>query len=51
LETRRRKPELLGAAADQGWWVLWDHDPALAISRLERHKSREFVTCEGRPLL
>jgi glyoxylase-like metal-dependent hydrolase (beta-lactamase superfamily II) len=43
LDTRRRKPELLGRAADQGWWVLWDHEPAFAGSRLERHKTREFV--------
>jgi len=48
LETRRRKPELLGAAADQGWWVLWDHDPHIAVSRIERHRTREFVVAEGR---
>jgi glyoxylase-like metal-dependent hydrolase (beta-lactamase superfamily II) len=51
VETRRRKPELLGEAADRGWWVLWDHDPAVAISRLERHSKREFVTQDGRPQL
>ncbi len=51
METRRRKPELLGAAADGGWWVLWDHDPTYAISKVERHKSREFVVCEGREKL
>lgn len=48
LETRRRKPELLGAAADQGWWILWDHDPAIALSRIERHRTREFVIVDGR---
>ena len=51
IETRRRKPELLGMAADQGWWILWDHDPAFAVSRLERHPSREFVVCDGRSQL
>lgn len=51
VETRRRKPELLGEAADRGWWVLWDHDPAIAISRVERHPKREFVIVEGRERL
>ncbi len=51
IETRRRKPELLGAAADGGWWILWDHDPAVAVSRLERHKSKEFVVCQARERL
>ncbi len=48
IEIRRRKPELLGAAADGGWWILWDHDPAYAVSRLERHKTKEFVVVEPR---
>jgi len=48
LETRRRKPELMGAAADQGWWVLWDHDPLVAVSRVERHRTREFVVSQAR---
>jgi glyoxylase-like metal-dependent hydrolase (beta-lactamase superfamily II) len=51
VDTRRRKPELLGEAADGGWWILWDHEPAFAVSRLERHKSREFVACDTRPTL
>jgi glyoxylase-like metal-dependent hydrolase (beta-lactamase superfamily II) len=51
LETRRRKPELLGAAADGGWWMLWDHDLQWAVSKLERHKSREFVICQQREQL
>jgi glyoxylase-like metal-dependent hydrolase (beta-lactamase superfamily II) len=49
LDTRRRKPELLGAAADGGWWILWDHDPAVAVSQIERHRTREFVVVDGRP--
>ncbi len=51
VETRRRKPELLGEAADAGWWILWDHEPAFAVSRLERHKLREFVACDTRSKL
>jgi len=51
LDVRRIKPELLGAAADHGWWVLWDHDPQFAVSRLERHRSREFVPTDARALL
>jgi glyoxylase-like metal-dependent hydrolase (beta-lactamase superfamily II) len=48
METRQRKPELLGEAADCGWWLLWDHDPNLAVSRIERHATREFVATDGR---
>lgn len=48
LELRRRKPQLLGEAADRGWWVVWDHDPKIGVSRLERHKSREFVLSDAR---
>lgn len=51
LETRRRKPQLLGEAADGGWWVLWNHDPQTAVSRVERHSRREFVAVDGRPSL
>jgi glyoxylase-like metal-dependent hydrolase (beta-lactamase superfamily II) len=51
LETRRRKPELLAEAADRAWWLLWDHEPGFAVSRLQRHKSREFVACETRSTL
>ena len=48
LETRRRKPELLGEAADRGWWVLWDHEPTVAVSRLARHAGREFIVTDAR---
>ncbi|HTU26663.1 MAG TPA: MBL fold metallo-hydrolase [Pirellulales bacterium] len=51
METRQRKPKLLGEAADKGWWLLWDHDPNIAVSRVERHGSREFVASEGRARL
>lgn len=51
LEVRRRKPELLGRAADNGWWVLWDHDPDVAISKIERDTEREFRITDARPTL
>jgi len=46
LETRRRKPRLLGQAADEGWLVLWDHDPDYAACRLARDPKREFAMTE-----
>jgi glyoxylase-like metal-dependent hydrolase (beta-lactamase superfamily II) len=46
LDTRRRKPEILGRAADENWLVLWDHDPDMAAARLARHAKREFEVVE-----
>ncbi len=46
LDTRRRKAELLGRAADEGWLVLWDHDPHMAAARLARHEKAEFQVVE-----
>jgi glyoxylase-like metal-dependent hydrolase (beta-lactamase superfamily II) len=43
METRRIKPELLGQAADKGWWLLWYHDAQVAASRVVRDPNREFV--------
>jgi glyoxylase-like metal-dependent hydrolase (beta-lactamase superfamily II) len=51
LDTRRRKVELLGRAADEAWWVLWNHDPRLAVSRLARDAKREFVPVDSRTAL
>lgn len=47
VETRRRKPELLGMAADLGWWVLWNHDPKFAASRVARDAKREFIATDA----
>ena len=47
LVTRRRKAELLGQAADGGWWVLFDHDPDTAAARLERDPRKEFTVAEA----
>ena len=46
VETRRRKPEILGEAADRNWWVLWYHDPRVAASRLRRDPRREFLVVD-----
>jgi len=51
LETRRRKPQVLGEAADRRWWILWNHDPKIAVSRVERHPKREFIITEARAKL
>ena len=46
LLTRRRKPELLGRAADENWLVLFDHDPKFAAGRLARDERKEFTLVE-----
>lgn len=48
LETRRQKPRLLGQAADEGWLMLWDHDPDTVACRLTRDAKREFAVVEPR---
>ena len=51
LETRRRKPLLLGQAADEGWLLMWDHDPKIAAGRIARDPDREFVVTDPMPAL
>ena len=51
LDTRRRKPALLSQAADEGCWVVWNHDPRVAVSRVARHPKREFVAIDRREAL
>jgi glyoxylase-like metal-dependent hydrolase (beta-lactamase superfamily II) len=46
METRRRKPQWLGRAADEGWWILWNHDPRVTASRVVRDPKREFAPIE-----
>lgn len=46
LETRRKKPALLGQIADNGWTILFDHDPTMAGCRIARDEKREFVITE-----
>jgi glyoxylase-like metal-dependent hydrolase (beta-lactamase superfamily II) len=47
LEVRRRKPLILGEAADGDWLVLLDHDPEHAAIRLKRDDEREFRIVES----
>ena len=47
LQTRRKKPELLGQIADNGWLALSDHDPDHAAARLQRDKKRDFSVAEA----
>jgi glyoxylase-like metal-dependent hydrolase (beta-lactamase superfamily II) len=51
LVTRQRKQQLLGEAADRRWWILWNHDPLVAVSRVVRDAKREFVAVETQPRL
>jgi glyoxylase-like metal-dependent hydrolase (beta-lactamase superfamily II) len=51
IETRRRKPQLLGEAADRRWWILWYHDPKVAACRLQRDRKREFIPIDIRNAL
>lgn len=51
LETRRAKPQLLGEAADANWYVLWAHDPKVAVSRIERRGARNFRVVDSQPRL
>ncbi len=47
LQTRRKKPELLGHIADNGWLAVADHDPDHAAARLHRDKKRDFSVTEA----
>lgn len=51
LDTRRRKPQLLAEAAERRWWVVWNHDAKVAVSRVQVHPKREFVIVEPNPIL
>ncbi len=43
LESRRRKPEVLGRVADERWQVIFCHDPAVVAGRIVRDAKREFI--------
>ncbi len=43
LESRRRKPQVLGRAADENWLVVFCHDPKIVAGRLLRDKKRSFT--------
>jgi len=42
LQLRRKKAEVLGKVADDGWLALFDHDPDVATARLVRDAKRDF---------
>ena len=47
LCTRRVKPQLLAEAADRRSQIVWNHDPFVAVSRVERHATREFAILDA----
>ena len=47
LQTRCKKPELLGQIADNDWLALSDHDPDHAAARLQRDEKRDFTVAEA----
>ncbi|MEX0937835.1 MAG: MBL fold metallo-hydrolase [Pirellulales bacterium] len=49
--TRQRKPQWLGRAADEGWWIMWNHDPRVGVSRVARDEKREFMPVDVRARL
>jgi glyoxylase-like metal-dependent hydrolase (beta-lactamase superfamily II) len=48
LETRRVKPMLLDKAVREEWWILWNHDPRVSVSRLMPDRNREFIAADPR---
>ena len=42
-QTRKAKDELFAYAADNGYWVVWNHDLETPISQVNRHPRRDFV--------
>jgi len=43
LQLRRKKSEVFGKIADEGWLALFDHDPQVTASYLQRDDKRNFV--------
>ena len=43
IETRRRNRSSWLARRDEGWSILWNHDPRVTVSRVVRDAKREFV--------
>lgn len=46
LQLRRKKVELLGQIADNGWIAIFNHDPNCAAGRLVRESERTFALGE-----
>lgn len=46
LETLEEKKRLLGRAADEGWILFFEHDPAIAACRIRRAEKGRFEISE-----
>lgn len=46
-QTRRAKIDLLGQIADNGWWVIFPHDPNVITTKLRRDPHRDFACLEA----
>lgn len=46
LDTRRAKASLLNQAADERWWLLFDHDPNIAAARAGRNDHGKITLSE-----
>lgn len=51
VATRHQKTVLLNQAAENNWWVLWDHDHNVAASRVAKQKKHDFAIVDPRPVL
>lgn len=50
LATLREKEEVLTRAADEGWWVVFEHDPETACARIAR-TDRGFEAVDRKAML
>ena len=50
IATRHQKTVLLNQAAENNWWVLWDHDHQVAASRVAKKKN-DFAIVDPRAVL
>jgi len=41
------KRALLAQAADEGWWILFYHDPRVALGRVERAGDKIVLKADG----
>jgi glyoxylase-like metal-dependent hydrolase (beta-lactamase superfamily II) len=43
LQSRMVKPRLLAEAAERKSWIVWNHDPTVAVSRVTQPRAHEFA--------
>jgi glyoxylase-like metal-dependent hydrolase (beta-lactamase superfamily II) len=51
VATRQQKTKLLNRAAEENWWVLWDHDHRVAASRVVQQKKHGFAIVDPQSVL